>query len=96
MSCNADLPFVGTSAAVKAGKRGKAADRQKRRSALCWTFKKIPSWEGGPRSYGSRGATAVAEPDGVGGCVRVTTHPREGIHIPSKVELRPYLNDPSG
>ena len=77
MSCNADLPFVGTSAAVKAGKRGKAADRQKRRSALCWTFKKIPSWEGGPRSYGSRGATAVAEPDG-GGWLRQSYNPPQG------------------
>lgn len=34
MLCSADLPTNGRSAAVEAGKRGKAADRQKRRSAL--------------------------------------------------------------
>jgi hypothetical protein len=75
VSCSADLPSVGRSAAVEATKEEKPQTVRKRRSALHWTSKKSPLERGGWR------ATAVAAADGVGGWSRLRYNPPQGLAV---------------
>ena len=90
MSCRADLPFVGRSAAVEAGEGAKTADRQKRRLG---SPKIIPSWEGwlARDRVASQTRWVVASkltpPQGLA----ALAPPKRGFTF-SKIELRSHLN----